>query len=334
MILMIRKATVIGDGGMGCVCAMLLCENVIDTTVWGHDAGQLATIAAAKENVIFLPGYPLPDALNYEADDAKALSDAELIVSAVPCQFLRGVWDRLASHVPAGVPIVSITKGIEKGTLLRPTQILTEILGEANPLATLSGPNIADELVRKLPGTATVACKDAELAKSIQRAFNGPTFRVYTNDDCVGVELAGAMKNVIAIAAGIIDGIGAGDNAKAALITRGLAEIQRLGVALGAREKTFAGLSGLGDLFTTCVSPKGRNRSFGEHIGKGMTVEEAIGLTQCVVEGVPTCASIVTLAGQHNVEMPITQAIDSIINGHKTVQQAIAELMSRELKAE
>ncbi|MHC4552035.1 MAG: NAD(P)H-dependent glycerol-3-phosphate dehydrogenase [Planctomycetota bacterium] len=331
---MIRKATVVGDGGMGCVCAMLLCGNGIETTLWGHDAGQLATIAAARENVIFLPGYPLSESLRYEADDAAALAGTELIVSAVPCQFLRGVWGRLAPHVPAAVPIVSITKGIEKGTLLRPTQILAELVGAGNPLATLSGPNIADELVRKLPGTATVACQDADLARLIQKAFNSTTFRVYTNDDSIGVELAGAMKNVIAIAAGIIDGIGAGDNAKAALITRGLAEIQRLGIALGANEKTFAGLSGLGDLFTTCVSPKGRNRSFGEDIGKGMTVDEAINSTQCVVEGVPTCGSIVELAAQHHVEMPITEAIYSIINGQKTVQQAIAELMSRELKAE
>ncbi len=331
---MIQKATIIGDGGMGCVCGMLLCENGIDTTIWGHDAEQLAAIAKARENVFFLPGYPLPEAMKFEADDAKAMAAADVIVSAVPCQFLRGVWSRLKPHVPAGVPIVSITKGIEIGTLLRPTQILSEILGDGNPPATLSGPNIADELVRKLPATATVACKEVPLAQDIQKAFNTPHFRVYTNDDCIGVELAGAMKNIIAIAAGVIDGIGAGDNAKAALITRGLAEIQRLGIALGAREKTFAGLSGLGDLFTTCVSPKGRNRSFGEQIGKGATVDEAIASTQCVVEGVPTCGGIVELAKQHNVEMPITEAIFSIINGQKTVQEAITQLMTRQLKAE
>ncbi|MDH4202225.1 MAG: NAD(P)-dependent glycerol-3-phosphate dehydrogenase [Phycisphaerae bacterium] len=331
---MFRTATIIGNGGMGSVCAMLLCENGIATTLWGHDAAELGRIAAAKENVIFLPGYALPEALCYEADDAAALAKAEFVVSAVPCQFLRSVWKRLKPHLPAGVPIVSITKGIEIKTLLRPTQIITEILGEAHPLATLSGPNIADELAHRLPATATVASKDAALAQDIQQAFNTPMFRVYTNDDCVGVELAGAMKNVVAIAAGIIDGIGAGDNAKAALITRGLAEIQRLGVALGANEKTFAGLSGLGDLFTTCVSPKGRNRSFGEHIGKGMSVDEAIASTKSVVEGVPTCGGIVALAKRHHVEMPITEAIYSLINGEKTVKEAIADLMTRELKAE
>ena len=331
---MFTKATIIGNGGMGSVCAMLLCENGIDTTMWGHDAAELDKIAAAKENVIFLPGYPLPEMLKYESDDTAALTGIELVVSAVPCQFLRGVWTRLKPHIPTEVPIVSITKGIEIKNLLRPTQIIAEILGDTHPLATLSGPNIADELARQLPASATVACQDAALAQQIQQAFNTPMFRVYTNDDCVGVELAGAMKNVVAIAAGIIDGIGAGDNAKAALITRGLTEIQRLGVALGANEKTFTGFSGLGDLFTTCVSPKGRNRSFGQRIGQGMSVDEAIGSTKSVVEGVPTCGGIVELAKQHNVEMPITEAIHSIINGEKTVPEAIADLMTRELKAE
>ncbi|MHC4524370.1 MAG: NAD(P)H-dependent glycerol-3-phosphate dehydrogenase, partial [Planctomycetota bacterium] len=331
---MFTKATIIGNGGMGSVCAMRLCENGIGTTMWGHDAAELDRIAAAKENIIFLPGYSLPETLKYDADDAAALVGAELIVSAVPCQFLRSVWNRLKPHIPAGVPIVSITKGIEIDTLLRPTQIITEILGNDYPLVTLSGPNIADEVAQRLPATATVACQDATLAQQIQQAFNTPMFRVYTNDDCIGVELAGAMKNIIAIAAGVIDGIGAGDNAKAALITRGLAEIQRLGVALGASEKTFTGLSGLGDLFTTCVSPKGRNRGFGQRIGQGMSVDEAIHATQSVVEGVPTCGGIVELAKQHNVEMPITEAIYSIINGEKTVTEAIADLMTRELKAE
>ncbi|MEN8128363.1 MAG: NAD(P)H-dependent glycerol-3-phosphate dehydrogenase [Planctomycetota bacterium] len=331
---MFKNATVIGNGGMGSVCAMLLCENGIGTTMWGHDAAELNRIAAAKENIIFLPGYPLPEALNYEPGDAAALAGAELLVSAVPCQFLRSVWGRLKPHTPADMPIVSITKGIEIGTLLRPTQILTEILDDTQPLATLSGPNIADELAQHLPATSTVACRDAELAKQIQLAFNTPHFRVYTNDDCIGVELAGAMKNVIAIAAGLIDGIGLGDNAKAALITRGLTEIQRLGMALGASEKTFTGLSGLGDLFTTCVSPKGRNRSFGERIGKGMSVDEAVGATQSVVEGVPTCGGIVELAKQHDVEMPITESIYGIIQKQKTVKEAIADLMTRQLKAE
>jgi glycerol-3-phosphate dehydrogenase (NAD(P)+) len=236
--------------------------------------------------------------------------------------------------VPFAVPVVSVAKGIENTTLLCPTRIIKEILGPGHPLAVLSGPTIADELARGLPATATAASLDAQLACGIQETFSTPIFRVYTNDDLLGVELAGAMKNVIAIAAGIVDGIGAGDNAKAALLCRGLAEIERLGVACGAKEKTFAGLSGLGDLVTTCISPKGRNRTFGERIGRGMTAEQALAATQSVVEGVPTCQSVLALAQKYSVEMPITEAVYSIINGQKSVRQAIAELMNRQLKAE
>ncbi len=331
---MFKTVTIVGDGAMGSVCAMLLCENGIRTTLWGFDAAQLAQIAEKRENFRFLPGYPLPKELLYEADDARALARVELVVSAVPCQYMRGIWNRLKSHLPEGVPVVSTTKGIENKTLLRPTEILKQILTDSHPLAVLSGPTIADELARKLPASATAACKDIELAQQIQQTFNTSMFRVYTNDDLVGVELAGAMKNVIAIAAGIIDGIGAGDNAKAALLSRGLAEIERLGIAMGAKEKTFAGLSGLGDLVTTCVSPKGRNRSFGERIGKGASAAEALAATHSVVEGAATCESVLGLAGKYQVEMPITEAVYAIIHGHKSVHKALADLMSRQLKAE
>ncbi|HML74046.1 MAG TPA: NAD(P)H-dependent glycerol-3-phosphate dehydrogenase [Anaerohalosphaeraceae bacterium] len=331
---MFKTVTIVGDGAMGSVCAMLLCENGIRTTLWGFDAAQLAQIAEKRENFRFLPGYPLPKELRYEADDVKALSEAEMVVSAVPCQYMRGIWARLKPHLPAGVPIVSTTKGIENKTLLRPTEILRQILSDSHPLAVLSGPTIADELARKLPASATAACADIELAKQIQHTFNTSMFRVYTNDDLIGVELAGAMKNVIAIAAGIIDGIGAGDNAKAALLSRGLAEIERLGIAMGAKEKTFAGLSGLGDLVTTCVSPKGRNRSFGERIGKGASAAEALAATHSVVEGAATCESVLGLAAKYQVEMPITEAVYAIIHGHKSVHKALADLMSRQLKAE
>ncbi len=331
---MFKTATIIGDGGMGSVCAMLLCENGVRTTLWGHDAAYLAQMAATRENTKFLPGYPLPAALRYQPDDAQAFDGAEIVVSAVPCQFLRKTWQRLAAHLPAGLPVVSVTKGIENGTLLRPTQILQEVLGDRRPYAVLSGPTIADELARRLPATATAACADMNLAKRIQQTFTTAMFRVYTNDDVVGVELAGAMKNVIAIAAGVIDGVGAGDNAKAALLCRGLAEIERLGAAMGASEKTFTGLSGLGDLVTTCISPMGRNRSFGERIGKGQTAAEALAATHSVVEGASTCAGVLELAGRYGVEMPITQAIGDIIAGRKDIRSAIADLMGRRLKGE
>ncbi len=331
---MYNKVSIIGDGAMGSVCAVILCSKSVKVRMWGYDPGYVARVKQTRENSIFLPGYRLPDELDLESDDSLIMKGADLLVSAVPCQFMRGVWERLKPYVPKSVPIVSVAKGIENNTLLRPTEILSEILGNSREYAVLSGPTIADELIRSLPATACIGSEDAEVAKKIQETFNTSAFRVYTNDDVIGVEIAGALKNVIAIAAGIIDGVGAGDNAKAALVTRGLAEIKRLGVALGARGETFSGLSGLGDLVTTCVSPRGRNRSFGERIGKGQSAQEALDATKSVVEGAATCDSVLELAGRYNVEMPICQAVGGVISGKKSVDAAILELMTRELKSE
>jgi glycerol-3-phosphate dehydrogenase (NAD(P)+) len=329
-----RNVAIIGDGGMGSVLSILLCEKGIVTRMWGYDAEQLAQIERRRENGKFLPGYRLPELLAFESRDDRAMVDAELIISAVPCQYMRGVWNRLAKHVPHGVPIISVAKGIENDTLLRPTQIISDVLGRETPLSALSGPTVADELARRLPATACVAAEDETLAQKVQYTFTCPWLRVYTNTDLIGVELAGAMKNVIAIAAGIIDGVGAGDNAKAALLARGLAEITRLGLAMGAREPTFAGLTGLGDLVTTCISPQGRNRSFGERIGSGRTMEEALQATESVVEGVWTCKSVVALAARYGVEMPITRAVYEVLFEGKPVHTAIEDLMSRRLKPE
>ena len=329
-----ENVTIIGDGGMGTVLSILLCEKRIATRTWGYDARQLGQIERRRENTRFLPGYELPDSLVFEPRDDRAMVGADLIVSAIPCQYMRSMWKRLKNHVPEAVPIVSVAKGIENGTLQRPTQIIRDVLGGGRGLAVLSGPTIADELARKLPATACAAAEDEELARSIQQTFTCPWLRVYTNADVVGVELAGAMKNVIAIAAGIIDGIGAGDNAKAALLARGLAEITRLGVAMGAREQTFAGLTGLGDLVTTCISPTGRNRSFGERIGRGRTPAEAEGATESVVEGISTCKSVAALAQRYAVEMPIIQAVYEVLFEGKPVRAAIEDLMSRRPKAE
>ncbi|MFC1765354.1 NAD(P)H-dependent glycerol-3-phosphate dehydrogenase [Planctomycetota bacterium] len=331
---MFKTISIIGDGAMGTVLAMLLAEKQLTVRMWGYDAEQLARIEQARENVVFLPAYPIPEAVVFEACDANIFQDVDLIVSAVPCQFVRGVWVRLQPHVPSGVPIVTVAKGVEKETLKRPTEILTEVLGPESPTAVLSGPTIADELARHLPATACIACDAAVLLQNMQQTFNTAWFRVYTNPDLIGVELAGACKNVIAIAAGVIDGIGAGDNAKAALLSRGLAEIVRLGVACGARPETFAGLAGLGDLVTTCISPSGRNRSFGERIGRGMTMQEALAATASVVEGAATCQSLVALARKQGVEMPIAEAANKVLFEDVPVQTAIAELMQRELKAE
>jgi glycerol-3-phosphate dehydrogenase (NAD(P)+) len=333
---MFKNISIIGDGGMGTVLGMLLCAKNLHVKMWGYDEAQLMQIAKNRENKKFLPGYKLPENLQFEPDDKKIMAGADLLISAIPCQFTRGIWVRLKRHTPENLPIVSVAKGIENKTLLRPSQIITEVLGLDDDvrLAVLSGPTIADELARELPATACAAGSDEKLIKQIQLTFTTNWFRVYTNTDIVGVELAGAMKNIIAIAAGIIDGIGAGDNCKAALVTRGLAEISRLGLACGAKPETFIGLAGLGDLVTTCISPTGRNRSFGEKIGKGQPVEQARKSTQSVVEGIATCESVVELAKQENVEMPITQAIYKILFLNKPVQQAIDELMNRQLKAE
>jgi len=336
---MFENISIIGDGAMGTVMAMLLCEKkdtVASVRMWGYDSEQLKQIEQTRENKKFLPGYKLPDALVFEADDERIMAGADLIISAVPCQLMRGVWNRLKDYVPPDAAIVSVAKGIENGTLLRPTQILAEILrfAQNDKLAALSGPTISDELARKLPATACAASTNENLAKDVQRTFNTSWFRVYTNTDILGVELAGAMKNIIAIAAGIVDGIGAGDNAKAALLSRGLAEITRLGIACGARPQTFAGLTGLGDLVTTCISPKGRNRSFGERIGKGQGTEQACRATESVIEGVDTCKSVVALARRYNVEMPITEAVYQILFEGKPVKRAIADLMERRPKAE
>ena len=331
---MLTHVSIIGDGAMGTVLAGLLCEKGTATRLWGYDPKQLKAFADARENVRFLPGYTLPSTLVFEPQDRRIFQSAEMIVSAVPCQFIRGIWTRLKPHVPAHIPVVSVAKGIENNTLLRPTEVIDQILEGHNPYAVLSGPTIADELIRRLPATACVACNDEALAQKIQFAFNTDWFRVYRNPDIVGVELAGACKNVIAIAAGAIDGIGAGDNAKAALLSRGLAEITRLGLACGARTETFSGLTGLGDLVTTCISPKGRNRSFGERIGRGETVQQALGATESVVEGVATCQSLVAVAQSKGIEMPITEAVHRVLFEDKPVREALQDLMSRELKSE
>ncbi len=332
---MFKNISIIGDGGMGTVLAMLLAEKNTPVRLWGYDSAQLQETATARENKKFLPGHKLPRTIIFEPDDKKIFVEADLIVSAVPCQFIRSVWTRLKKYTPPNTPVCSVAKGIENKTLLTPTQIIADIFGNARPLAALSGPTIADELARKLPATACAASTDEELAKKIQRTFSTPWFRIYTNTDVVGVELAGAMKNIIAIAAGIIDGVKAGDNAKAALLCRGLAEISRLGLAMGAKPRTFAGLTGLGDLVTTCISPRGRNRSFGERVGKGQTPQLAETATESVIEGIATCRSVVEgLLPRYKVEMPITEAVYDVLFRNKSVQEAIANLMTRRLKAE
>jgi glycerol-3-phosphate dehydrogenase (NAD(P)+) len=329
-----RRVSIIGDGAMATTCAIMLAENGHAVRLWSAFEQQAADLARTRRNERFLPEAVLPATVEVTADDAAAMAEADWVLSAVPTQYIRGVWERLRPHAPAGVAICSVAKGIERKTLLRPTQIIADVLGDGHPLAALSGPSIAPEIIRHCPATVVSASADEALAEALQQDITRPYFRVYTNADILGVELAGATKNVIAIAAGILDGLELGDNAKAALVTRGLAEITRLGLHLGARPETFAGLAGVGDLITTCISPVGRNRSLGEAVGRGRPVEQALAATQSVVEGVATTESVTALARREAVEMPITEGIHAVLFEGARPREAIRELMTRPLKAE
>jgi glycerol-3-phosphate dehydrogenase (NAD(P)+) len=334
-----ERVTILGDGAMATVCSILLTSNGHGVTMWGAFEESIERLVQDREQRRLLPGVSVPAGVRLTANDAECFDGATMVVSAVPTQYMRGVWERLKGYVPAGVAVVSVAKGIENGSLLVPSQIIEDVMGgrgkgRVGGVAALSGPNIAGEVAKYRPATAVVACEEEGLARRVQGAFSTQWFRVYTNSDVVGVELAGAMKNVIAIAAGIIDGLGAGNNAKAALVTRGLVEITRLGVAMGAKEATFGGLAGLGDLITTCISPEGRNRSVGEQVGKGRKIDEVLGGMRSVAEGVATTRSVMELARRYRVEMPITEAVHDVLFEGKDVLESLGELMTREPKAE
>jgi len=355
-----EQVTVIGDGGWGTALALLLLGKGRAVRLWGAFPDYIEAMRHGRENVKFLPGVPLPAALELTSDLAAAVAGADLLVMAVPTPFLRGVLRRLArcwwhghlardpqagslchregrqagrSSPRCGIPIVSVAKGIENRTLLRPTQIIAGVLGRA-PVAALSGPSHAEEVARGLPATVTIASHSEALACLAQDAFMTDRFRVYTTSDVAGVELGGAVKNVVAIAAGICDGLGLGDNAKAALLTRGLAEITRLGVALGARRGTFAGLAGIGDLITTCMSPYGRNRSVGIQIGQGKKLDAILAGMDMVAEGVRTALSVRALARRHRVEMPITEQVYQVLFRGKDPKAAARDLMRRTVRDE
>ena len=331
---MSEQITILGDGAMATVCSIMLTQRGHEITMWGAFEESIERLMQNREQSRLLPGARVPERVRLTANDADAFNGASMVVSAIPTQYLRSVWQRLAPHLPKDLPIVSVSKGIENNNLLRPTQIIGDAVGPTHGLVALSGPNVAGELARYLPGTAVAASSDLELAERVQKTFSTQWFRVYTNDDIIGVELAGATKNVIAIAAGILDGLAAGNNAKSALVTRGLVEITRLGVAMGAKADTFQGLAGLGDLITTCVSPEGRNRTVGEQIGKGRKLADILAKMDSVAEGVPTTKSLVELAKRYKVEMPITLGVYQILFEGKDAIDALTELMSRDPKPE
>ena len=335
-----QRVTILGDGQMGIVMASLLAQQPDPARIclWGHDARAIESLAQTRRSDR-IREVILPDSVRITSRDDEAFADADLIISAVPTQFIRPVWERLRAHAARSphASIVSVSKGIENSTLLLPIGILQDVLGEPEgqrSYAVLSGPTIAAELARCLPATMVVASTDADLGERVQQLVNTSWMRIYTHEDPVGVEIAGATKNVIAIAAGILDGLKAGDNAKSALLARGLAEITRLGVAMGARTETFFGLAGVGDLATTCFSPMGRNRSLGEALGKGRMLNDLLGETDSVVEGVATTRSVMELADRYEVEMPIAQAVHAVLYEDLDPIDAIAMLMSRPPSAE
>jgi glycerol-3-phosphate dehydrogenase (NAD(P)+) len=323
------KISVIGDGGWGTTLALLLRSKGAGVTLWSVSPEYVTVLKKKRENIKFLKSIPLPEDLEITSD-VSAAGDAEYAIIAVPCKYLRSVLERFGRS--DFKYIVSATKGIENDSLKRPSEIIEEYL-PGGRVSVLAGPSISYEVARKFPTTVVVAGK-ASGNGDVRDLLTTERFRVYTSKDIVGVELGGALKNIIAIAAGISDGMGFGTNSKAAILTRGLAEITRLGVKMGAEKITFSGLSGVGDLATTCISTHSRNRWFGEQVGKGRKIEDVLGETEMVVEGLNTCRSAHDLARKYGVEMPITQKIYEIIYEGKDPASAVRELMTREPKDE
>ncbi|MGC8640621.1 MAG: NAD(P)H-dependent glycerol-3-phosphate dehydrogenase [Isosphaeraceae bacterium] len=323
-----KRIAILGAGGMGTALALLFHESSARVRLWSRSPEHAGELAQSRYNHRHLPGIHIPREIVITGSAGEALDGAELIVAAVPSTFLRSVLRSVADCVPAEVPFLSVVKGIENGTFDRPSQIIVETLG-VRPVAVLSGPSHAEEIARGLPASVVVAGSSPELNRAVQEGLSHEAFRVYTNPDAIGVELAGALKNITGIAAGVCDGLGFGDNAKAALLTRGLVEITRLGVALGGRQTTFYGLAGIGDLVTTCYSPFGRNRSVGQRIGRGERLEQILEGMVNVAEGVPTTRSVHALALNRGIDMPITAELHQVLFEEKSPRSAVSDLMVR-----
>jgi glycerol-3-phosphate dehydrogenase (NAD(P)+) len=319
------SVAVIGAGSWGTTLAAR-CARRGAATIWALEDEVVEEINERHSNSLYLKGFPLPPGLRATRSPEEAMRHAEVVVMAVPSAHSRAVLEKVAPFVTRGMPVVSVAKGFEPNTLLRMTAVIAEVLPD-NPRAALSGPNLAREVMAGYAAGAVVACRDADVAKGLQSLFNGGLYRVYTTDDVVGVEVAGALKNVIAIAAGMADGVGVGDNTRALVITRGLAELTRLGVAMGGSSATFAGLAGLGDLLATCISPFSRNRHVGEQLGKGRKLDEIVGEMRMVAEGVHTCRLALELARRHGVDMPIAREIDRVVRGEISPLEAYRGLV-------
>lgn len=325
---------VLGAGGWGTAIALVLAQDAQHrVTLWSARPAHAAELLARRENSRFLPGVPIPQQVQLTTDIGVATAGADVLVTAIPTIFLRDTLERVAAQIPSACPVLSLTKGLEIATFRRPTEIIVEVLG-GRRVAVLSGPSHAEEVARGLPTTLVAASEDIDLARWVQQRFSTERFRVYTNLDLVGVELAGALKNIIGIAAGINDGLGFGDNAKSALLTRGLAEMARFGVALGAEQPTFWGLAGMGDLITTCISRHGRNRQVGVRIGQGEKPADILAGMTMVAEGVYTTRSVHDKAAQMGIAMPITNEVYRMLYENKDPRQAVSDLMLREPKGE
>ncbi|MCL3776672.1 MULTISPECIES: NAD(P)H-dependent glycerol-3-phosphate dehydrogenase [unclassified Actinomyces] len=328
------RAAVIGSGAWGTTFAALLAEAGTPTTVWARRP-QVAEEISSGRNERYLPGVSLPGLVGATTDLGEAVDGAGLVVVAVPSQSARQVLTPLTGRLADGAAAVSLMKGIELGTGLRMSEVLGQALGLGpERLAVVSGPNLADEIAAGQPTATVVAAQDEDLAAAVAASCATSTFRPYTNTDVLGVELCGAVKNVIALAVGIAAGRGLGDNSKATLITRGLVEITRLGLALGARPETFSGLAGMGDLVATCSSPLSRNQSFGRHLGQGMTAEQASAASRGVAEGARSARAVLDLAASHGVEMPITEGVVAVVEGRATTEEVTDALLARPRKAE
>ncbi len=328
------NAVVLGDGGWGTTLAIHLHKRGHQVTLWGAFPDYCAKMAQTRRNAQFLPGIAIPRGIQISSSLSEAVFCKDLIVIAVPSVYLRGVLTRLKTvQFSRHTRFLSVVKGIETRSLKRMSEVIHEELGPVK-LAVLSGPTIAQELAHEQATTAVIVSRDAALRKELQSVFMSGTLRVYTNDDVVGVELGGSLKNIIAIACGIADGLGFGSNAKAALLTRGLAEISRLGKEMGAKVSTFSGLSGLGDLVTTCVSHQSRNRFVGEQIGKGKTLKQVMKGMKMVAEGVPTTKSAYLLGKKCHVELPIINEIYAVLYKNKSPRRAVVDLMGRVGKQE
>lgn len=328
------RFAVLGDGAWGTAVALLLAQNAEHrVTLWSAFEENARILREHRENLRLLPGVPIPASIELATDIGQAVAEADLWIMAIPTVYLRATLERIAPALHGDPPVLSLAKGLENDTFLRPTEILRQVLG-VHHVAVLSGPSHAEEVSRGLPTTVVAASTDLDLARWVQQRFGSDRFRVYTNLDVIGVELGGALKNVIGIAAGICDGLGFGDNTKSALLTRGVVEMARFGVALGAEHQTFFGLAGLGDLITTCISRHGRNRHVGERLARGETLNDILASMKMVAEGVYTTRSVYNKAARMGIEMPITAEVYRVLYEGKDPQTAVTDLMMREPKGE